>query len=170
MELVAWLAGEPHSDEPDTACPVLTVLVRAANDLIPDARRDRLLRPLAPRLVRSRVDDPAVAATRAWIAADAAGRFFAAVRLARLGRADEADLLRALPRIDGPASARLATEVLTGLGPAVRCACWTLRVAADDAPPRVWLLGVVHAIRDADAWGTLPRLVEDVRSCRVAVR
>jgi len=47
MEMVAWLAGEAHSDEPRCACPVLGALVRASNDAMTDAQRDRFLRPFA---------------------------------------------------------------------------------------------------------------------------
>ncbi|MCA8975327.1 MAG: hypothetical protein KDC98_11440, partial [Planctomycetes bacterium] len=54
MEMVAWLAGEAHSDEPACACPVLGALVRACNDVMGDRDRNRLLRPLVPALVNSR--------------------------------------------------------------------------------------------------------------------
>ena len=54
MEMVAWLAGEKHSDEPQCTCPVLASYVRALNDLLPsDAARDRLLRRMVPRLVNT---------------------------------------------------------------------------------------------------------------------
>jgi hypothetical protein len=57
MEMVAWLAGEPHSDCPDCASPVLAAVVRAVNDRLPDdGAREWLLRPLVPRLVNSRAD------------------------------------------------------------------------------------------------------------------
>ena len=42
MEAVAWLAGEPHSDHPICTCPVLAAYVRALNDRMPDAVRQRL--------------------------------------------------------------------------------------------------------------------------------
>jgi hypothetical protein len=170
MELVAWLAGEDHGDAPRSACPTLTVLVRAANDLVPDPRREALLRPLAPRLVGSRAEDPQVAIHRAWIAADAAGRFFAALRLARLERFDAAEELRALPRIDGATSAAYVASRLARHGRELRAATWTLHAAGQDAPARVWLPGVVHALRDAAAWSCLPRLVEDLLVLRAAVR
>ncbi len=57
MEMVAWLAGEAHSDQPDCASPVLAALVRAINDrLASDSERERLLRPLVPILVNTRSD------------------------------------------------------------------------------------------------------------------
>jgi hypothetical protein len=55
MEMVAWLAGEAHTDEPLCACPVIAAFVRAVNDALPsDAARDRHLRPLVPRFVGTR--------------------------------------------------------------------------------------------------------------------
>ena len=47
MEAVAYVAGEPWSDKPACACPVLGAFLRTWNDHLPtDADRDRLLRPL----------------------------------------------------------------------------------------------------------------------------
>ena len=56
MEMVAWLAGEAHSDEPECACPVIASLVRACNDSMSDPARNRYLRPLVPQLVQTRAD------------------------------------------------------------------------------------------------------------------
>ena len=46
MEMVSWLAGEAHSDEPRCTCPVLAALVRACNDAMGDAARNLHLQPL----------------------------------------------------------------------------------------------------------------------------
>src|SRR5215831_14318509 len=55
MEAVAFVAGEPWSDSPQCACPVISVFLRAWNDsLRTDADRDRLLKPLIPKLVGTR--------------------------------------------------------------------------------------------------------------------
>src|ERR1051325_1719240 len=55
MEAVAWVAGEPHSDHPACACPVITGLMIRWNDRLPsDSERDRLLKPLVPLLVGTR--------------------------------------------------------------------------------------------------------------------
>ncbi|GDY02381.1 hypothetical protein LBMAG49_17100 [Planctomycetota bacterium] len=57
MEMVAWLAGEAHSDGPQCTSPVLAAYVRAVNDALPsDAWRERLLRPLVPQLIHTRGD------------------------------------------------------------------------------------------------------------------
>lgn len=52
MELVAWLAGEKHTDQPNCACPWLSSLMRQINDEIfnKDERTTALL-PLVPYLV-----------------------------------------------------------------------------------------------------------------------
>src|SRR6185437_13825458 len=51
MEAVAYVAGEPWSDQPECACAVISVFLRAWNDALPDDERDALLRPLIPLLV-----------------------------------------------------------------------------------------------------------------------
>ena len=54
MEAVAHLAGEPWSDQPDCACPVIAAFLRGWNDNLADGRRTDLLRPLLPRIVGTR--------------------------------------------------------------------------------------------------------------------
>jgi hypothetical protein len=55
MEAVAYVAGEPWSDSPTCACPVISAFLRAWNDsLSSDAERDRLLKPLIPQLIDTR--------------------------------------------------------------------------------------------------------------------
>ncbi len=44
MELASMLAGEPFSDRPATACPVIAGFLRAYNDRIDDDRRQQLYR------------------------------------------------------------------------------------------------------------------------------
>lgn len=44
MELASMLAGEPFSDRPGTACPVIAGFLRAYNDRIDDERRQHLYR------------------------------------------------------------------------------------------------------------------------------
>jgi hypothetical protein len=55
MEAVAYIAGEPHSDRPACACPVITALMIRWNDGLPsDEERNQWLRPLVPLLVGTR--------------------------------------------------------------------------------------------------------------------
>ena len=69
MEAVAYVAGEPWSDKPACACPVLGAFLRTWNDDLSDTDRNRLLRPLVRRLVGSR-STPEVEARRSWLAMD----------------------------------------------------------------------------------------------------
>jgi hypothetical protein len=50
MEMVAWFAGEDHSDKPKCACRVLGAYGINLNDNMPDALRDRMLKPLVPAI------------------------------------------------------------------------------------------------------------------------
>src|SRR5580692_10323489 len=56
MEAVAYVAGEPWSDHPKCACPVISAFLRSWNDCLPDDERDILLRPLIPRLIGTKVN------------------------------------------------------------------------------------------------------------------
>ena len=51
MEAVAYVAGEPWSDHPQCACPVLTSFLISWNDALDDVTRQRL-KPYIPRLSR----------------------------------------------------------------------------------------------------------------------
>ena len=51
MEAVSQLGGEPWSDHPATAGPVLGAYFRAWNDGLGHEDRDRILRPFLPQLV-----------------------------------------------------------------------------------------------------------------------
>jgi len=42
LEVVAYIAGEPHSDHPACACPVLTSYVIGLNDAWDDEQRQKL--------------------------------------------------------------------------------------------------------------------------------
>lgn len=56
METVAYIAGEPHTDRPACACPVITALAIAINDALPDdATRTRLLAPFVHKIVDTRL-------------------------------------------------------------------------------------------------------------------
>lgn len=53
MELASMLAGEPFSDHPSCACPVVSTLLRTYNDRLDDEQRQQLF-PLASRVVGTR--------------------------------------------------------------------------------------------------------------------
>src|SRR6476619_442707 len=44
MELASMIAGEPFTDRPRSVCRVIAALLRAYNDVAPDARRQALYR------------------------------------------------------------------------------------------------------------------------------
>ena len=67
MELVSYLAGEPWSDAPACACPILTAFVVRYNDNSDDEQR-QLLKPFLPALIGTRGDGKSE--LRAWLALD----------------------------------------------------------------------------------------------------
>ena len=50
MSLVAFLAGEPHSDAPGCASPLIQAFAVVVNDHMPHEARQRL-KPFAPRII-----------------------------------------------------------------------------------------------------------------------
>ena len=51
MEVVAWLNGEPHTDQPDCTSPVIRDFVIGFNDMLDNKTRRSLLLPRCPRIV-----------------------------------------------------------------------------------------------------------------------
>jgi hypothetical protein len=85
MEAVAYVAGEPWSDHPACACPVITAFAMVINDRLGDDFRQRLL-PYVPRLVNTR-STPEIELRRAYRVADWAVRRFAVEALLSASRA-----------------------------------------------------------------------------------
>jgi hypothetical protein len=56
MELASMLAGEPFSDRPAAACPVVAAYLRSLNDALDDRRRQQLY-PYAAAAVGTRGDE-----------------------------------------------------------------------------------------------------------------
>ena len=98
MELVSWIAGEPWSDSPSCACPVLTAFVVSWNDGLPTDDRDRLLKPLIPSLVGTR-STKAVEQRRATMAADWLIRVHTPAWLRAAKLESQAVALESLPEI-----------------------------------------------------------------------
>ena len=99
MEAVAFVAGEPWSDHPACACPVIGAFLRSWNDsLRTDAERNRLLKPLIPDLVGSK-STKAVEERRALLCADWLVRVHTPAWLRLAGLTVHADALEALPEI-----------------------------------------------------------------------
>lgn len=97
MEAVAYIAGEPWSDHPRCACPVIGAFIRSWNDGLKDDERHILL-PLIPRLVGTR-GDKAVEGCRSLMAADWLVRTHTPAWLRLAGLTDQANMLAGLPEI-----------------------------------------------------------------------
>lgn len=161
MELVAWLAGEPHSDEPRCACPVLAAFVRAVNDSVDDHDRERLLRPLAPLLVNSRAD-AAVEVARGMLLLDVLVREVVPAWLRTRGRGDAAAGLAAMPEVGAGTSLAEAASALAEVAPELRAAEWTVRSALAGMAPARFAPGVALAARQVGRraiWGVAQRIV-----------
>ena len=99
MEVASYVAGEPWSDHPACACPVITAFMIAWNDALPsDAERTRLLLPLIPKIVGTR-GSKALEARRATMAADWYVRVQTPAWLRLAGLTAEADALASFPEI-----------------------------------------------------------------------
>jgi hypothetical protein len=136
MEAVAYIAGEPWSDAPECASPVIAAFMRSWNDSLPDADRDRLL-PAAvwvPRLVGSR-GDVATEERRSYLALDWSIRVHTTAWLDLVpSLVLHASALRALPEIVDLSSAQAANSVMR----AARNAAWA---AWDAARAAAWAAG-----------------------------
>ena len=99
LEAVAFVAGEPWSDHPECACPIIGAFLRSWNDFLPtDADRDRLLKPLIRDLVGSK-STKEVEQKRALLCADWLIRVNTPTWLRLAGLTVHADALEALPEI-----------------------------------------------------------------------
>ena len=137
MEAVAYMAGEPWSDTPACASPVIAAFLRSWNDALSDEDRDRHLPAdkWVPRLVGSRGDN-ATEERRAYLALDWLIRVHAPAWLDLVpSLAPHAAALRALPDVRDMPSAQVAGSVV---------------VAARDAAAGLW----DTAAWDTAAWDT----------------
>ena len=98
MEAVSYVAGEPWTDSPACACPVIATFLRNWNDSLPDDERNDLLKDLIPRLVGTR-STAAIEQRRATMAADWLIREHTPAWLRLAGLAAQADALSNLPEI-----------------------------------------------------------------------
>lgn len=108
MEAVAWIAGEPHSDHPQCACPVIAAFVRRLNDQLKDDERQRLKRYI-PQLIGSR-STPEVEMMRAYAAADHAVRVLLPMVMRRIKLEAEAASLALLQPVVDRATALAARD------------------------------------------------------------
>lgn len=112
MEVVAWLAGEGHTDAPDCASPVLRSFTISLNDQWDQQQRQKLI-PFLPRMVGTNGDGQDE--TRSYLALDWLIRTYTPAWLDLAGLTAEAQELRDLRRIVDLVAAQQA-------GPVVRAA------------------------------------------------
>jgi hypothetical protein len=159
MEAVAYIAGEPWSDAPACASPVIAAFVRRWNDTLPDADRTRLLLPLVPEIVGTRTtdDDEEI---RAWMVTDWLVRVQAPAWLRLAGLTEHARALKSCARIVDAVTAQAGQPKID----AARDAAWAQagqpkidasRAAARDAAwSAAWdaAWSAVRAAAGAAAW------------------
>ncbi len=152
MELVAWVAGEPWSDAPQCACPVITAFVVSWNDSLPnDEDRDRLLKPLIPSIVGTR-STPAVEERRSYMALDWLIRVHTPKWLdlvpALHERAEELRELDAIADMAGAAAAGAKVR----LAKTDADAAWAAAEAAAEAAAWAAAWAAAEAAAEAAAW------------------
>jgi hypothetical protein len=155
MELAAYLANEPWSDAPACVSPVIAAFLVSWNDALPDADRERLLKPLAWQVLGTKTTD-ADEETRAWMATDWLVRVQTPAWLRLAGLMEHAQALEALARISDATLARAAqptVEAARHASAAASAAAWDAWAAAWDASAAAW--GASAAAWDAwaAAWG-----------------
>jgi hypothetical protein len=127
LELAAWCAHEPHTDQPAAVSPVLAAFVRWWAAGLDDAERQRL-KPFVPRLVGTAVPTPAEAArpgvdpepgstasadrARRWLAVDWLVKTQAAAWLRLAGLVEAADRLDQIGELTDPVELARAIDVL----------------------------------------------------------
>jgi hypothetical protein len=94
MEAVAYVAGEPWSDSPACASPVIAAFLRRWNDDLDDETRQKL-KPFVAKLVGSKSTE-AVESKRAWMLLDWLVRHYTPAWLDLAGLTEQATALRAL--------------------------------------------------------------------------
>lgn len=176
LEAVAWVAGEPHTDHPACACPILATFGRQLNDVLPDEKRQRL-RTFIPRIVGTaddgRSQERGLAAadwlirtyTPRWL--DAAGLHDAAQRVRSLAE------LRSWDQLDDSYIAVLgaarseADAAWDAAGAAARDAVWDAAwdAARDAAWDAAWA-AARDAARDA-AWKKLAEPVAELQDSAI---
>jgi hypothetical protein len=162
LELVSWLAGEPHSDAPRTCSPVLATYARWFASALDDEDR-QVLKPLARSLVRTA--DPVPAGSppgalsphdqrRVWLATDWLVRVQAPAWFEAAGLTDAASRLTEMGPVTDHRELVRAVDVLAGaLTIAARRIDITTSIAGADDPDAAGLV-------DQAAWEAWDRLAE----------
>ncbi len=147
MEMVAWLAGEAHSDQPRCACPVIAAFVRALNDLLPDdGERTRLLRPLVPKFVNT-AGTAQDERRRGFVVLDGTVRQLLPLCMRALRRGHEAEVFDVAPSITDEASAMAALALVDRFAREQHAVRWMLQRAIEGCSPALYVTGVLQVAR-----------------------
>ncbi|WP_267360199.1 MULTISPECIES: glycosyltransferase family 61 protein [unclassified Methylobacterium] len=182
LEAVAYVAGEPHSDQPACASPTLATFVRTWSDRLTQDARDALILPLVPRLVGTRgseaLERRRVAMVADWLVRTHVPAWFRLAKLNVEGDAlagllaltDLADLAAWCDHLDRARKrAKVANLTLRQTGRDVRAAAWdaahqaawaAIRGDLEAAGPRIlaagWDAAYASAYAAARACGKAP--------------
>jgi hypothetical protein len=141
MEAVAFVAGEKWSDHPTCTSKVISAFLRSWNDALPtDADRNRLLKPLIPKLIGTK-DGKRREEKRAMMAADWLIRVHTPAWLRLSGLEKQAQSLESLPEVTRMAQIPAIRGLIEAVRDDARAAWAAARDAAGDA---AW-----HAAGDA---------------------
>ena len=162
MEAVAYVAGEPWSDAPQCACPVITAFMASWNDGLPsNEERDRLLKPLIPLIVGTR-STKAVEQRRATMAADWLIRVHTPAWLRAAKLDSQAAVLESLPEITDFAKCPSLMPTLEAVRKDSTAAMDAAWAAARDAAWAAARAAAWAAARDA-AWATLAQVTAQLQ-------
>jgi hypothetical protein len=131
MEAVSYVAGEPFSDHPECASPVITSFLVSWNDAMNDVDR-QMLKPYIVRVVGTRTGKRHEE-QRAWMLTDWLARECAPAWMRLAGLTGQAESLESLAPLTSAASAREAQPVLDAArkdSAAARDAAWDAARAA----------------------------------------
>ncbi len=167
MEWVAYIAGEPHSDEPSCVSPVLRAFCISFNDDLDDDTRQRL-RPFLARTIGTAGDGRD--AERAWMAMDWLVRVHTPAWLDLAGLSGPARRLRALAPVVEHDELAVAHEQLLlaradarAAWSAGRSVAWTIPWSAG----RLTAREIGWASAAAAAWASARIGVGDILGVRV---
>jgi hypothetical protein len=149
MEAVAYVAGEEWSDHPKCASPVISAFMRSWNDALPEADRNRLLKPYVLRLVGTAATAE-VEEVRAWMCLDWFVRVHTPAWLRLAGLSEQADRLAGLPEFRAGvdvSSVRPAIDAARKNATAAWDAAWD--AARDAARDAAWAAAARAAAGDA---------------------
>lgn len=146
MELVAWMAGEEHSDHPACVSPVLSTFLRRWNDDLDDVGRQRL-KPYLRRVIGTAGDGHDE--TRGWMLTDWMVRVHTPAWLDLAGITAPAAALRGLPAITDICSMTVCSGTLEWARKDSAAAWAAARAAAWDAARAAARAAARDAARDA---------------------